>query len=108
MLNTVRNWVMLAPARWMCSTQYSVLNTEHIQQRRVRVILPTLLLAWLLSLACRISAQEGPTRLMDQPPFDVITLDKTNESKVYKVYPLRLPGRKVPEKPKPTDKVRVK
>src|SRR4029078_3226427 len=46
--------------------------------------------------------------LMNQPPFDVLTLDRANDGKVYKVYPIRLPGRKLPEKPKSTDKIRVK
>ncbi len=45
---------------------------------------------------------------MDQAPFDVLTLDRANDGKVFKVTPLRLPGRKVPEKPKPTDKLRIK
>jgi tetratricopeptide (TPR) repeat protein len=45
---------------------------------------------------------------MDQAPFDVVTLDKANDGKVYKVYPLRLPGRRVPEKPRPSEKLRVK
>src|SRR4051812_5358692 len=54
-------------------------------------------------------AQHPPAgRLMDQPPFDVLTLDKANESKVYKIFPLRLPNRRVPENPKRTDKVRIK
>src|SRR5438067_5812240 len=54
-------------------------------------------------------AQDEPQpRLMDQVPFDILTLDKANDSKVYKVYPVRLPGRRVPEKPKPNEKVRVK
>ncbi len=45
---------------------------------------------------------------MNQAPFDVVTLDKANDSKVYKVYPLRLPGRRVPERPRLSDKLRVK
>jgi hypothetical protein len=45
---------------------------------------------------------------MDQQPFDVLTLDKANESKVFKIYPVRLPGRKVPENPRRTEKIRIK
>src|SRR5262245_48861087 len=47
-------------------------------------------------------------RLIDQPPFDIVTLDKANDSKVYKIFPLALPGRKVPENPKATEKIRIK
>lgn len=47
-------------------------------------------------------------RLIDQPPFDVLTLDKANDNKVLKVQPLNLPGRRVPENPKRTDKLKVK
>ncbi|HEY2414001.1 MAG TPA: ABC transporter substrate-binding protein [Pirellulaceae bacterium] len=47
-------------------------------------------------------------RLMDQQPFDVLTLDKANESKIFKIYPVRLPGRKVPDNPRRTEKIRIK
>src|SRR5437773_6644435 len=57
----------------------------------------------------RSTAQDNASSLlMHQTPFDVLTLDKANDSKVFKVYPVRLAGRRVPEKPKPTDKIRVK
>ena len=63
----------------------------------------------LLALAGPARGQEdAPPRLMDQTPFDILTLDKANDSKVYKIYPVRLPGRRVPEKPKATEKIRVK
>src|SRR5687768_10108225 len=71
-------------------------------------------IGWALLLAVPLlwsiaAAQEArPSRLIDDPPYDVITLDKANDSKVIKIEPLDLPGRKVPEKPKPTDKVRIK
>ncbi len=45
---------------------------------------------------------------MDQVPFDLLTLDKANDNKVFKVFPVRLPGRRVPEKPRPSEKIRVK
>ncbi|MDX1948761.1 MAG: ABC transporter substrate-binding protein [Pirellulaceae bacterium] len=46
-------------------------------------------------------------RIIDRPPFDRITLDKQNENKVLIVRPLPLPGRRVSEKPKPSDKLRI-
>src|SRR4051794_7177528 len=70
--------------------------------------------AWLTVLlvslgAVRLSAQDPDAeRLMDQAPFDILTLDKANESKVLKVYPVRLPVRRVPDNPKRTDKIRIK
>src|SRR5438552_9826137 len=67
------------------------------------------LLVGISQAAISAQAQDAPpARLMDQPPFDILTLDKASDNKVYKVYPVRLPGRKIPEKPKPTDKLRVK
>src|SRR5262245_24410964 len=61
------------------------------------------------ALTHSIEAQDFPTgRLMDELPYDILTLDRANDGKVFKVYPIRLPGRRVPEKPKPTDKIRVK
>src|SRR6185437_15247163 len=75
---------------------------------------PSFLLALLLISSfilhpSSLNAQdEPPPRLMDQVPFDILTLDKANDSKVYKVFPVRLPGRRVPEKPRPTEKLRVK
>src|SRR6185503_14469917 len=67
------------------------------------------LLPVILLVVASAAAQDAASGLlMNQPPFDVLTLDKANDSKAYKVYPIRLPGRKIPEKPKPTDKIRVK
>lgn len=45
---------------------------------------------------------------MDQAPYDVLTLDRANDSKVLKIAPVRLPNRRVPENPKRTDKLRIK
>lgn len=67
-----------------------------------------LALALCISVVTALGQETRPSRLMDQAPYDVLTLDKANESKVFKVYPVRLPGRRVPENPKRTDKIRVK
>src|SRR5262249_20959209 len=74
---------------------------------------PSIFFVLLISLAIlrpsSLCAQDEPQpRLMDQVPFDILTLDKANDNKVYKVYPVRLPGRRIPDKPRPTDKLRVK
>jgi hypothetical protein len=68
----------------------------------------SLLPAIVLLFATAAAQDGGRELLMNQIPFDVLTLDKANEGRVYKVYPVRLPGRRIPEKPKPTDKLRVK
>src|SRR5262245_7892070 len=64
----------------------------------------------MLLLPCLVGQGQDAGRelLMHQPPFDVLTLDKTNDNKVYKVYPVPLPGRRVPERPRSSDKLRVK
>src|SRR5438876_5752395 len=73
----------------------------------VRPCIAALLL--IASAATAARAQDEPQpRLMDQVPFDILTLDKANDNKVYKIYPVHLPGRRVPEKPRPTEKIRVK
>jgi hypothetical protein len=70
------------------------------------------LVTWLLAaLACGGSAAIGQEplkqRLIDVAPFDRMTLDKANENKVLVIRPVALPGRVVPEKPKPTEKLRI-
>jgi tetratricopeptide (TPR) repeat protein len=66
-----------------------------------------LVLAALALAPARVPAQEAK-RLFDQEPYDIITLNEVNESKVLRVFPLALPDRKIPEKPKPSDRLRVK
>src|SRR5436190_458672 len=58
--------------------------------------------------AMAIAQEPAAGRLMDQAPFDVLTLDKANESKVFKIYAVRLPGRRVPDNPRRTEKIRIK
>ncbi|HEX5103896.1 MAG TPA: ABC transporter substrate-binding protein [Pirellulaceae bacterium] len=77
--------------------------------------LPTAALAWIAALAIchaladsRPALAQQPKRLFEQDPFDIVTLTETNESKVLKVYPLALPGRKIPEKPKASERLRIK
>src|SRR5262245_33871649 len=74
---------------------------------RARLLSAAIVLALVASVA--VQAQDvSPPRLIDQPPFNVLTLDKANDSKVYKVHPVNLPGRRIPEKPKASEKLRVK
>src|SRR4051812_16536861 len=83
-------------------------NRSTNRHRELPACLGLLLLSLILHPSS-LSAQDEPQpRLMDQVPFDILTLDKANDNKVYKVYPVRLPGRRVPEKPKPNEKIRVK
>src|SRR5262245_14387100 len=82
-------------------------NEERAVRYRMAVVSAVFVASALLTGA--VSGQDAATaRLMDQPPFDVLTLDKANDSKVYKVHPVRLPNRRVPEKPRPTESIRVK
>src|SRR5262245_50319758 len=76
------------------------------------ILRPSLVVACLV-LAClalhpQLARGQTAARLIDQPPYDVLTLDKSNDNKVLRIFPVNLPGRKLPEKPKPTDKLRVK
>ncbi|MDZ7616981.1 MAG: ABC transporter substrate-binding protein, partial [Patescibacteria group bacterium] len=65
--------------------------------------LASLLTAMVLSQAISV---ELP--LYEQEPFDRITLNAANEGAVLEVEPLDLPQRRVPEKPKPGDKLRIR
>lgn len=46
-------------------------------------------------------------RFYEKEPFDQITLNAENDNAVLQVQPLKLPGRKVPAKPRPSDKLTV-
>ena len=46
----------------------------------------------------RLHADEAP--LYEQEPYDTIKLDAENKNVLLKVFPLELPGRKIPAKPK--------
>jgi len=63
----------------------------------------------ILLLAAAICAQAASADLplYEQEPFDRITLNEANDGTVLDVEPLDLPDRRLPEKPKSTDKLRV-
>jgi hypothetical protein len=91
------------------STRYLVLSTQRLALYPPCRYYGAITGILFLVLAGVAGGQEDAApRLMDQTPFDVLTLDKANDSKVYKIYPVRIPGRRVPEKPKASDKIRVK
>lgn len=56
-------------------------------------------------LAQEIERVEPP--LIDQQPFDLITLTEDEGGKSVKVLPIDFPNRRLPKNPKPTDKIEV-
>jgi len=61
--------------------------------------------------ACWLALREpaaAEVPLYEQEPYDQITLNKANDNAVLKVRPLDLPGRRVPENPRRTDKLVVR
>lgn len=54
------------------------------------------------------SAQEKAGRIFDGEAFDRLTLDAKNDNAVIRVRPIPFPNRRVPTKPKSTDKLKVK
>jgi hypothetical protein len=59
--------------------------------------------------AVQLLAQAPPGgRIIDREPFDRMTLDQANENKVLLIHPVKLPDRRVPEKPKLSEKLRVR
>src|SRR5262245_42868057 len=92
------------------STQYSVLSTQSRSRKTQPCLLKTVSLVLTLFICpLQISGQDakGP-RLIDEPPFDRLTLDKASDNKVLKIAPLNLPGRQVPKAPKGTDRIKIK
>lgn len=50
-----------------------------------------------------VAAQEQ--RLIDQEPHDLLTIPADKETATLKVFPLKIPNRRMPKDPKPTDKI---
>jgi tetratricopeptide (TPR) repeat protein len=65
-------------------------------------------IAWLIALAPGSNCATAQTtrRLFEQDPFDIVTLNAANENKVIRVFPISV--RKIPEKPKSSDRMRIK
>jgi len=49
-----------------------------------------------------------PPPVYEQDPYDELTLDEANGNAVLKLEPVNLPNRRLPDKPKPSDTIRVK
>jgi hypothetical protein len=62
----------------------------------------------LLGCLLPVVGARAAERLFEQDPFDQITLDEQNHGVVLKVKPLDVPGRQVPAKPPPADKLLVR
>lgn len=62
----------------------------------------------LLSPVLLLAQQPAVQRIFEGEAFDRLTLDDANENAVIRVRPIPFPNRKVPEKPKPSEKLRVK
>ena len=101
---------MMSPAQhcWITSTRAgdrrrAAASRSWLLFGRVAVLVA--LGAGWLALA-RPAAAQLP--LYEQEPYDQITLNKANDNLVLKVQPLDLPGRRVPENPRRTDKLVVR
>ena len=74
--------------------------------RRMKLPFPVLLGPLLAAMLSPPAFGDLP--LYEQEPFDRITLNAANDSAVLEVEPVDLPGRIVPEKPRPTDRLRIR
>jgi tetratricopeptide (TPR) repeat protein len=105
-------FVRVAPLdQYANRTEYSVLSTQYRAWQAAWIpcfAAFVLLLLAALSPRHSLGQEDASGRLMDQVPFDILRLDKANENKVYRVYPVQLPGRRVPEKPRASEKLRVR
>ena len=90
---------------------YSVLSTQCLVLGAglVNFAIVSALLGVLIATSSYATAQVAkPARLIDQPPFDQLTLDKASDNKVLKIAPLNLPARQVPKNPKGTERIKIK
>jgi tetratricopeptide (TPR) repeat protein len=60
--------------------------------------------AWLLAF----SGARAEEPLFEQEPYDQITLDEANGNAVLQIEPLDLPGRRVPQNPRPSEKLAIR
>jgi tetratricopeptide (TPR) repeat protein len=64
--------------------------------------------AALIALLWALPGASAEERLIDQEPYDLLTVPDGTETKVLEVQPVRLPNRRLPTDPKPNDKIRVR
>jgi len=83
--------------------------SQPVHRRRGNAVLRVLLFC-LLAVASSVWPSWGWTqqRLIDEEPYDLITIPDDKETKALKVFPLNLPNRRPPKDPKPTEKIRVR
>lgn len=86
------------------------LNCRELARRRIAAaVLVGCTLAFALLLRAPFAIGQDESRsLIEQDPFDQITLDEANGSEVIRIAPISFPGGKPPEKPRSTDKLVVK
>ena len=66
----------------------------------------TLVCILLCGWGSALFAQE---RLINEEPYDLLTIPAMGkETTTLKIYPIKLPNRRLPKDPKPTDKIRVR
>lgn len=62
-----------------------------------------------IALGCLVVATAwGEDRLIDEEPYDLLTVPDGTATKTYKISPVKLPNRRVPENIRPSDKLRVR
>src|SRR5262245_7638157 len=66
-------------------------------------------LVLLLLLAPPLALARQPQgSLLEQDPYDELTLDAANKNAVLKIEPVDLPGRRLPSNPRPSSKLRLR
>ena len=63
-------------------------------------------LAGACLLVFSVATAEEP--LFEQEPYDQVTLDEANNNAVLQIQPLDLPGRRVPQNPRPSEKLTIR
>lgn len=72
------------------------------------MMFPFRVLACLTALVAMSWAALAQERLSDQEPHDLLTIPSEKQLATLKVYPLKIPNRRMPKDPKPTDKFPVR
>lgn len=60
-----------------------------------------------IALLCGALSLDAQERLINEEPHDLLTIPAGKETATLKVYPLKIPGRRLPKEVKPTQKIQV-
>ena len=107
----------LRPPRWASRLRHNgewiaaTLPEAPEQRRRLSLAITVwaiLFIAWPPCLVLGQAPQSDSRPLVDQVPYDLLTLNEQNGGRSFKVLPLSLTGQTIPADPEPTASIRIR